>query len=1202
MNGSVGAKMVFQPPQAEYSRDPRGAKAVNFDYANERRRQNYLEIKQTGIKKARGRPKLEQGVSAQAKGRLERTHQLKNEKEQQLQLWKLTLDNPTPPPGYEELHYQFAQTQWGRRQYPMAAKLIDARTQSQAALENVRALVADAGRKHRADLVAKLVRGPLTRKFFCQFTGLSAGFVTGAVDRQMAEDAKEPAERRLIPLFTEQMIGGVKRNAKSSAELRMHECFFLNETDISSGSSTMTREVRTPLSLLFIDLYAQYPAMLRQASQEEGVYEKYTKKKTRFGQGMKAARLAAARPGWSLATELADRTDRGKKWHAEKTSSLYTWGNHDLDESNDSLAAQPSLETSFTFTFSPVISADQMEEEWDKHYDPVPMCQETFWKHLKLMGIKWKFKANPTSCDLHDNGPTWLVTQREMQDAINGLHAKIKARKDNVVEVKTREASPAMLEMQLNKLYGEKKKIDTKAIRYLRHLKQYESARPWVKHLEKHLKVGECLVYRDFVNQHTGYGNKMNNLVLVFLWRDHPDQEQLHCFKLNHFCGDKATRSCDAFFVRDVFRLHLEKGENRSGLFSLFHTMYVSGDHGPHFSSIETVYHESTWWSKYQIRVHIVSLCSYHAYNRCDGAGVESKRLSRQIHRETLGHGPRYSSHFTKMTNESSYGNTFAVNFPTIDKSRDAFPKDLDRSGGFALKTMNEIIFDFTNEEGLSTRQDGIVLCRQVSGGNDPFEVFDLIKRAPIDAICEPCSKANQRPIYHRGDYCPNIGKRKAPKDFNLGTTVDDSRFTGPQDGRVSKGKGKKGGLFVCRSPDCSENYKYASGANKHMMDKHLYVAGDPRLFPAQVRNKPKKKASAAASSSSSSSSAVSGAHEAANEVEHEDANLANAKGAAILANCLKLRDEMVALAPPKKQKSVPAAEAMGIKQDGEWQPAAQEDSGDLSVEQEANQPRQSNRTTASVAPGGYREDSSDEDSATSEEKDSPLEGEDSSDSAGEEEENKHKQEGEEVEAELADDENENEQKGETVGVEYGCQQVVALCGDDAHPWIGYVLAKGIGMCTVAWLSAAEEGKPEGKYILLQDEGGVERQEEQGEKEREEEENQIKESVEDPAEQGKSVKSRKRKGTKLCASKKTRKSAPARLPLLQQELPDVCVIAVIASSLVVDLDQRVVKGTMGKAQWGSVVAKHKAYTTSLEAEESNNAKKKKKVLQKKKKK
>jgi hypothetical protein len=122
----------------------------------------------------------------------------------------------------------------------------------------------------------------------------------------------------------------------------------------------------------------------------------------------------------------------------------------------------------------------------------------------------------------------------------------------------------------------------------------------------------------------------MNNLILVLRWRDSPRGTAggaLHTLKVNNFCGDKDSHSCDAAFVIDVFAFHLGKevvgdegardGPPRfSNLFSGFTKLIIVGDHGPHFASRRTVLNESRLKKLYGMEPYVLSLCSYHAYNR----------------------------------------------------------------------------------------------------------------------------------------------------------------------------------------------------------------------------------------------------------------------------------------------------------------------------------------------------------------------------------------------------------------------------------------------------------------------------------------------------------------------------------------------------------------------------------------------------------
>jgi hypothetical protein len=173
---------------------------------------------------------------------------------------------------------------------------------------------------------------------------------------------------------------------------------------------------------------------------------------------------------------------------------------------------------------------------------------------------------------------------------------------------------------------------------YHDHLKQYQVCRNYVDRVRDTLKENECLVFRDFVNQHNVRGEKVNNLVLVVFYRD--STGVITKTKINNFCKDPDSHSCDAYYVQDVFDFHLRKDgdkAHRSDLFSKFSKIYISGDHGPHFSSVQTIFNESRMKFRYDKEIEVISLCSYHAYNVCDAAGAESKVLARARAKEGLG-------------------------------------------------------------------------------------------------------------------------------------------------------------------------------------------------------------------------------------------------------------------------------------------------------------------------------------------------------------------------------------------------------------------------------------------------------------------------------------------------------------------------------------------------------------------------------------
>jgi hypothetical protein len=160
--------------------------------------------------------------------------------------------------------------------------------------------------------------------------------------------------------------------------------------------------------------------------------------------------------------------------------------------------------------------------------------------------------------------------------------------------------------------------------------------------------------------------NQLKNLVLVMLWRKQPDQKILLQRNFHHFCTDAETRKTDSYYVADVFDYHLREEGPRT--FRKFHKIYLCGDHGGHFSSQETIFNESTFKTKYNIEVECLFLCSYHAYNLCDGVGVHSKREAEKVNKSGL--LLVSAGDYAHQMRNSNYENTKSVAFEKIAQRR----------------------------------------------------------------------------------------------------------------------------------------------------------------------------------------------------------------------------------------------------------------------------------------------------------------------------------------------------------------------------------------------------------------------------------------------------------------------------------------------------------------------------------------------------
>ena len=186
------------------------------------------------------------------------------------------------------------------------------------------------------------------------------------------------------------------------------------------------------------------------------------------------------------------------------------------------------------------------------------------------------------------------------------------------------------------------------------------------------------------------------------------------------------------------------------GLLARASKLYIVGDHGPHFSAKRTAWAESTWRARFDIEVEPVFLCSYHAYNPCDGAGAECTRLWRK--QAKTRRGGYTDIQLRGMINDSeSNQNLAALAFPVIARGTDIFPSSkriTDAPCGLRKKC--HLLYGFTNEHGVKEFQEGIVLCKLVST-DDKWTVLDLLVRDTAKGeapLCQDCSDYYQRPVF----------------------------------------------------------------------------------------------------------------------------------------------------------------------------------------------------------------------------------------------------------------------------------------------------------------------------------------------------------------------------------------------------------------------------------------------------------------------
>ena len=127
------------------------------------------------------------------------------------------------------------------------------------------------------------------------------------------------------------------------------------------------------------------------------------------------------------------------------------------------------------------------------------LSSETFWKVIKEGKVHYTKRAFLHPCKICNEGPGW---EKKLKSCSQSLEAEMK--KDPLSE-------------KVNELRKEQGRWGKLAAKIMIHREQFQVQRAAVQKIEKELKPGEVLVYKDFVNQHIhgGSESKCNNLVLV---------------------------------------------------------------------------------------------------------------------------------------------------------------------------------------------------------------------------------------------------------------------------------------------------------------------------------------------------------------------------------------------------------------------------------------------------------------------------------------------------------------------------------------------------------------------------------------------------------------------------------------------------------------------------------------------------------------
>ena len=666
--------------------------------------------------------------------------------------------------------------------------------------------------------------------------------------------------------------------------------FFCEHAPVRSGAKTETREMGLSITNLRVKLFEEYPRLLRLLNRDSPLLLQAATTKlskggnlTRFQSSLMAAVQQKLEPDFD-----EDKDETKRRVHAEGLMKIQLekkrLGSNRVHCQSIlfEMDRQANLESEHAQETADIIqltddydigllkdhaAEDADDEDYETDPDPndstmhvlyPPPSDRVFYRILKKYKIHWTSNIKKVECPIHDEGPLLPLERSKLTNkqsvVVDKLSVTRKALQNDKLSELLRK-SEAQLQLELRELEALLRKLRDKEVLYANHIKQYEACRRTIKKIEASLVPGEAVIYRDFVAAYNCEGTKLQNLVLVVLWRETNIGAPLQVWKFSNLCDDPNSRSADAYYVADVFEFYfgIQRGLQHSCPFFRQHgikKIYVSGDHGPHFSSIATMYNESTMKEKYDLEVVIFFLCSYHCFNRCDGAGVEPKKLAKE-------HGKgrtsvRSSAEVASVLNASRYHNSHATDFPRINRNEDRFPtlaKDLAKNDSLNLRKMCQVQYSFVDQHGQQASEHGVILCRLTPAApgesGELFEVYDLLAEPIGGPLCRACSKFMQRPVRHGETQCPHLHTKT--DDYSESVKIDlrksfpdPDRIQGPQHNKAWKQAGKlPQGAFPCRVEDTrgtrcmsGHHYKTPHNANKHMLKEHGLEAGSPELYP----------------------------------------------------------------------------------------------------------------------------------------------------------------------------------------------------------------------------------------------------------------------------------------------------------------------------------------------------------------------------------
>ena len=320
-------------------------------------------------------------------------------------------------------------------------------------------------------------------------------------------------------------------------------------------------------------------------------------------------------------------------------------------------------------------------------------------------------------------------------------------------------------------MLGAVRKLTEQQTLYELHVQQLATQRVFNKEREllctKHNRRGTMT--RDFVCFYGNDGSKIRILVFVLLRAKGIQITPIYIYFV--YWGDDFGN--DAYFFRDGFDHLLCK----TGFLDDLDVLGLNGDHGPHFSArcafyyMSTVFERSTKFRPKRRSGLVVEedfLTSYHAFNRCDGAGSVVKQACLKWWKEGGSGGwPRNGKEICDMINKDRVSlkgkssQMVAYPFDVIDRGEEVFKPCLGPNPKTNLHKYPNLrqkcsVHYSWPVDGTEMRQEGVIRVRDRSG-TGPWMFLDTRHSETSDQgqMCQFHSNVAEKPVYHGDDGCP---------------------------------------------------------------------------------------------------------------------------------------------------------------------------------------------------------------------------------------------------------------------------------------------------------------------------------------------------------------------------------------------------------------------------------------------------------------